>query len=585
MSRLAGARTLARGRYSGCDTTACCGCRCAAAAHSVAAWISGCACNLVLHDGTVPRWRLVHWQPAMWAPPTMKQTGTPSESSEIRVEQVAHLYATLPLSIAANLAVGACVVACLAGVVSDVGLAAWIALFSAAAAIRLSAYLMVRRRGIDVAAVGRWESLFVLGACATGAMWPAALVVLGTASLPESARWYASMIVVVACAGVAAAGAYTMAQRLVPARLFIGTVLLPTFVFFIGGDRREQALAILVLIFLGFLYRSSTFAHDVMLNNLVLRREAVDNEERYRLLFDRSPLPMWVYDETDQRFLAVNDRAVARYGYVREEFERMTLADIRPPEEGAGKRHAPAGSGDSSDECRHRTRSGEIIDVAVWSTPMSLGQRAARITLVQDITGRKRLEAELRELATTDPLTALPNRRHFLAQLDAELERLRRHPHHRVALLMMDLDHFKRVNDLHGHTTGDAVLRQFAELLRDESRRLDTAARVGGEEFAVLLPEADLSAAEAIGERVRRKAMDPVHIEGQPAISVTVSIGIGLMDGADGSGSAVLGRADKALYQAKARGRNRIEVQAESQKHGEPRAATGFRDADLAIRA
>lgn len=522
----------------------------------------------------------------MRPPLTMKPTGVPPESAEIRVEQVAHLYATLPLSIAANLVVGACVVACLAGVVSDVRLATWVALLSVAASIRLSAYLMVRRRGIDAAAVARWEWLFVLGACATGAMWPAALVVLGAASLPESARWYASMIVVVACAGIAAAGAYTMAQRLVPARLFIATVLLPMFVFFIGGDSREQALAILVLIFLGFLYRSSTFAHDVMLNNLLLRREAVDNEARYRLLFDRCPLPMWVYDEADQRFLAVNDRAVARYGYVREEFERMTLADIRPPEEPAGKRHGPgAGSGDSSDECRHRTRNGEIIDVAVWSTPMAFGQRRARIALVQDVTGRKRLEAELRELATTDPLTALPNRRYFLAQLDAELDRLRRHPHHKVALLMMDLDHFKRVNDLHGHTTGDAVLRQFAVLLRDESRSLDTAARVGGEEFAVLLPEADLSAARSIGERVRRKTMDPVRVEGQPPILVTVSIGIGLMDGADGSGGAVLGRADKALYQAKARGRNRIEVQADSHKRSEPSAGTGACDTDLAIRA
>ncbi|MFA7270038.1 MAG: diguanylate cyclase [Sterolibacterium sp.] len=178
----------------------------------------------------------------------------------------------------------------------------------------------------------------------------------------------------------------------------------------------------------------------------------------------------------------------------------------------------------------------------------------------RDITDRKHLEAELRELAITDTLTGLSNRRHFMARLEEELARVQRLDTLHTAVLMLDLDLFKRVNDEFGHLTGDAVLVHFSALMREELRKIDTGGRVGGEEFAIILAGADQSAAQIFAERLRKKiASTPLLLNGVE-ITVTVSIGISDLTAADTSADEVLIRADGALYHAKRSGRNRVEV-------------------------
>jgi diguanylate cyclase (GGDEF)-like protein/PAS domain S-box-containing protein len=177
-----------------------------------------------------------------------------------------------------------------------------------------------------------------------------------------------------------------------------------------------------------------------------------------------------------------------------------------------------------------------------------------------DITQRKQLENELRDQATTDALTGLPNRRHFLARLDEEVERVRRRATQQACVLMMDLDHFKRINDQFGHAAGDSLLRHFAQLLSEELRGTDTCGRMGGEEFAVILPGTDVEAAEVLAQRIcRRLAGVPLRI-GTQQVYVTVSMGIAAIDPADLTADTVLSRADGALYQAKEAGRNRVAV-------------------------
>ncbi|MFT5534957.1 MAG: diguanylate cyclase (GGDEF)-like protein/PAS domain S-box-containing protein [Burkholderiaceae bacterium] len=178
---------------------------------------------------------------------------------------------------------------------------------------------------------------------------------------------------------------------------------------------------------------------------------------------------------------------------------------------------------------------------------------------ITDITERKCLDLELLEFATTDFLTRLPNRRHFMTRMQEELARIHR-GQASSAVLMCDLDHFKKINDTHGHAAGDLVLRYFADVLQEQLRKNDTAGRIGGEEFAVVLSGATLASATLFAERIRQH-MDSqtVMVAGQP-LAVTVSIGIAVMLASDAQVGAVLSRSDSALYRAKEAGRNCIEA-------------------------
>lgn len=179
-----------------------------------------------------------------------------------------------------------------------------------------------------------------------------------------------------------------------------------------------------------------------------------------------------------------------------------------------------------------------------------------------DITERKRMNEELQLLASTDPLTGLRNRRDYMARLDEELARLRRELGGPAAVLMLDLDHFKRINDEHGHAAGDAVLRHVAALMRDSLRQVDALGRVGGEEFSILLPGTGPEEAAVFAERLRlRIAAAPLQLDGAN-LAVTVSIGIASLGPQARSCDAVLSLADQALYQAKRSGRNRVELAA-----------------------
>jgi diguanylate cyclase (GGDEF)-like protein/PAS domain S-box-containing protein len=178
-----------------------------------------------------------------------------------------------------------------------------------------------------------------------------------------------------------------------------------------------------------------------------------------------------------------------------------------------------------------------------------------------DITERKRIELELQEFATTDFLTGLSNRRHFMERMENELNRIKRINGARAAVLMCDLDHFKQVNDRHGHAAGDAALRHFAAILCATMRKIDIAGRVGGEEFAVLLPGAEEGAGYFLAQRVQQElALQPFR-DDAGEISMTVSIGITALCATDSDAGNALSRSDQALYRAKREGRNRIEIE------------------------
>lgn len=181
---------------------------------------------------------------------------------------------------------------------------------------------------------------------------------------------------------------------------------------------------------------------------------------------------------------------------------------------------------------------------------------------ITDVTERKRIEAELQEFATIDFLTQLPNRRHFMLQVEAELLHIQRSRSRTAAVLMADLDHFKRINDQWGHAVGDRALKHFTCVLKTQLRHNDIAGRVGGEEFAVVLSGADIVDALAFAERLQQALAVTPFMEARQTIALTLSVGISVMGPGDSSPDLALSRSDKALYRAKENGRNRIECDA-----------------------
>ncbi len=181
--------------------------------------------------------------------------------------------------------------------------------------------------------------------------------------------------------------------------------------------------------------------------------------------------------------------------------------------------------------------------------------------VVRDISDHRESMESLLKLATSDQLTGVANRRAFYEAADTELARHTRKPRD-ITLLLIDIDHFKQVNDSHGHPVGDQVIRNLAEVMLRSVRSIDVVARLGGEEFAVLLPSTDVAMGRQIAERIRVNVAQQSVRAGQLAISYRVSIGVASVDKSISSLDALIAAADQALYDAKRQGRDQVCVYA-----------------------
>jgi diguanylate cyclase (GGDEF)-like protein/PAS domain S-box-containing protein len=405
-----------------------------------------------------------------------------------------------------------------------------------------------------------------------------------------------------------------------------------------------------------------------------------ESEHRYRTLFDGNPLPMWVYDYDTLAFIAVNQAAIQHYGFSKEEFLSMTIADIRPEEEIPSLREALDQRRDKNAPriFRHRRKNGEDIVAEVTSFQFVSGGRRSRLVIAVDVTERQRAEERLRESeeryrllfernlagvyrstiegrlldandaiarmfgygdreeflaqsafalynsheerqrlmaqvkeqgslsnvevrmrrrdgspvwvienmtlldggvlegtivditdrksaqeqmeyqAYHDVLTGLPNRLLFRDRIDIALAHAKRH-HTSAAVMFLDLDQFKLVNDSLGHTVGDALLQEVATRLVLSIRADDTVARMGGDEFTILLTDTkDAASSALVAQKLLDAVSKPMVIEGNE-LYVTTSIGIARSpeDGVDAE--SLLKQADGAMYRAKEAGRNNFQ--------------------------
>jgi diguanylate cyclase (GGDEF)-like protein/PAS domain S-box-containing protein len=281
-------------------------------------------------------------------------------------------------------------------------------------------------------------------------------------------------------------------------------------------------------------------------------------DRRYRDLFDRVPIGLWVADQ-DGRFLDVNPamRSILELPAVPAEALSDLCAD---PADQARLRSALAARGTVEQFEFPVGRARGAKDVGAWllATVRVVAEPGAPRRLegsLQDVTARRRAEEELRRRATHDPLTGLPNRTLLLDRLGHALERLRRNQDRVLAVLFIDLDRFKVVNDSLGHEAGDRLLEELAGRLGGALRPSDTVARFGGDELVVVCEDLEgeqdaIVVAERIGELIRT----PLAVGGRDVV-VTASIGIALAREPGASAEALLRDADAALYRAKERGR------------------------------
>jgi diguanylate cyclase (GGDEF)-like protein/PAS domain S-box-containing protein len=292
--------------------------------------------------------------------------------------------------------------------------------------------------------------------------------------------------------------------------------------------------------------------------------ELAEAEELFRGAFDGSPIGMALTDETG-RVLRVNDALCGLSGYTAETIVGRlfdSLLDADEPHD-ALREVLGGGTSDYKAETRFTHACGDPIWVAVQATMIRdrSGERPRCLVQVQDVTYRRHYEENLQYLATHDPLTGLLNRASFASQLDAHADLVHRYGT-KGALLLLDLDHFKYINDTLGHHAGDQLIARAARVLSGRLRTSDVLARLGGDEFAVLLPYADAGTARTVAaELLEALRAERITIPRMRDRTITASIGVAMFEaGVESSGEDILVSADLAMYDAKEAGRNQIAV-------------------------
>lgn len=293
------------------------------------------------------------------------------------------------------------------------------------------------------------------------------------------------------------------------------------------------------------------------------RDRALAEAEQFRAALDNVPAFVYMKD-LQHRYTYANSITLELFGKTKDTIGGSEDRDFFPVE-AVEKLHEIdrrvfAGEKTSEEVEVADTGSGRRIFWEVKAPLYEAGYIKGLVGISTDITQHKNLEQRLAHMAYTDYLTGLPNRSYFFEMAQKEFARARRY-REPLAIAMIDLDHFKLINDTYGHEVGDLVLKEVANVCRATLRESDIIGRIGGEEFAVLWPNADEAHAAEAAERLRA-AIDIAKLPRQQGMPVqfTASLGVATINSDDANIDVILHRADKALYEAKAAGRNRVQL-------------------------
>jgi len=278
--------------------------------------------------------------------------------------------------------------------------------------------------------------------------------------------------------------------------------------------------------------------------------------DNYHDLFDNAPDCLMLL-ELDGTIIDVNRTGLEQRGYTRDEMAGMHITTLDPPEFAAKvpKRLEDIEKGSSTFESAHLHKNGTPIPVEIHSKTIEFEGRKVFFSVIRDITGRRTTEQRIAQLAHFDVLTDLPNRTLFYDRLDQAVARARRYKQ-KFAVLFLDLNDFKLVNDKFGHHVGDSLLRMVAERLAENARDMDTVARLGGDEFVFIINNIDHSEnAKLVAEKILASLSKPFLILGKTCM-IGCSIGISIFPDDSEDTEILIREADNAMYQAKRDGKS-----------------------------
>ena len=437
-------------------------------------------------------------------------------------------------------------------------------IFSLARAAVINAYL---RANTDQPTVSQsWLIKYRILISLVGAVWGSAGILLSPAHSPQHQLFLIFML-----AGLTAGGIVAFSADLICAISFAVLIIVPTmFRLFMVGDSMSITMAAAILLYFGFMLVSTWYIHRNMRENITLHVEAAareevvrSSEERYRSLLDHSPIGIFHYD-SNYKITFCNKRFA---DLLKSSIDRVVGIDLKTlKDDSVFHAFEKALSGEIGHYEGHynATYSVAKLWISLICAPSldSTEKVVGGIAIVQDISGRKQAEYIIENLAFYDSLTQLPNRQLLHDRLKQALA-TSVHSGKNGALLFLDLDNFKILNDSHGHDAGDLLLRLAAKRLTHCLHEEDTIARLGGDEFVVLvegLSSQDAIAAtqtETIGEKILTTLKQPYQLQ-EKEYQSSVSIGVVLFKGHDQSLEELLKRADIAMYQAKKAGRNTL---------------------------
>lgn len=293
---------------------------------------------------------------------------------------------------------------------------------------------------------------------------------------------------------------------------------------------------------------------------VAVERSLLRAEQHFRSVLEILPYPIYIASSETGKLLFVNRKTCLLFQRSASSLLRGTSVDFFVnAKEREDLRKLFETMNDARDiEVQMKTSTGREFPAELSAIRMEYNGTPATLVALNDISERKALEDQLEHLASTDSLTEIGNRRYFMTQAEQEISRSRRFKRD-LSVMMLDIDHFKPINDRYGHAVGDAVLQGVVRRASESLRLTDQIARLGGEEFAVLLPETDLKSAIKGAKRLREHLADNPIVVGGKAIHCTVSIGVAELKDEDKTIDDLMRRADEAMYRAKEAGRNRVE--------------------------